>query len=143
MDIQIPSSLERLIYDLQGDTTEFYTSLQHESRAELDAESLLKLQHIFSSSSYDNEMILDEIEKFYKKSHLIIDPHTATALSDNVKFRSELPVVGVATASPEKFENVINKVIPEYQSKDFPNEEKFIVLETEVGLIENAINEYF
>ena len=33
MDIQIPSSLERLIYDLHGDTTEFYTSLQHESRA--------------------------------------------------------------------------------------------------------------
>ena len=88
-------------------------------------------------------MILVEIEKFYKNFHLIIDPHTATALSGSVKFRSELPVVGVATASPEKFEHVINKVIPEYQSKDSSNEEKFIVLESEVDLVENAINEYF
>jgi len=143
MDIQIPSSLERLIYDLQGDTTKFYTSLQDASRADVDSGSLQKLQHIFSSSSYDNEMILDEIEKLYKKFHLIIDPHTATALSDSVKFRSDLPVVGVATASPEKFENVINKVIPDYQSKDSSNEEQFIVLETEVDLVENTINEYF
>ena len=56
---------------------------------------------------------------------------------------SDLPVVGVATASPEKFENVINKVIPDYQSKDSSNEEQFIVLETEVDLVENTINEYF
>jgi len=143
MDIQIPSSLERLIYDLQGDTTKFYTSLQDASRADLDSGSLQKLQHIFSSSSYDNEMILEEIEKFYKNFQLIIDPHTATALSDIVNFESDLPVVGVATASPEKFENVINKVIPDYQSKDSSNEEQFIVLETEVDLVENTINEYF
>jgi threonine synthase len=143
MDIQIPSSLERLIYDLQGDTTEFYTSLQHESRAELDVESLLKLQHIFSSASYDNDMILDEIEKFYKKYQFIIDPHTATALSDNVNFGSGLPVVGIATASPEKFENVIKRVIPEYHSNESLNEEHFLVLDTEVSLVENTINEYF
>jgi threonine synthase len=143
MDIQIPSSLERLIYDLQGDTTEFYTSLQHESRAELDVESLLKLQHIFSSTSYDNDMILDEIEKFYKKFQFIIDPHTATALSDNVNFGSGLPVVGIATASPEKFENVIKRVIPEYHSNESLNEEHFLVLDTEVSLVENTINEYF
>ena len=143
MDIQIPSSLERLIYDLQGDTTEFYTSLQHEGRAELDAESLLKLQHIFSSASYDNNMILDEIEKFYKKFQFIIDPHTATALSDNVNFGSGLPVVGIATASPEKFENVIKRVIPEYHSIESPNEEHFLVLDSEVSLVENTINEYF
>ena len=43
----------------------------------------------------------------------------------------------------EKFENVINKVIPDYQSKDSSNEEQFIVLETEVDLVENTINEYF
>jgi threonine synthase len=143
MDIQIPSSLERLIYDLQGDTTEFYISLQHESRAELDVESLLKLQHIFSSASYDNDMILDEIEKFYKKYQFIIDPHTATALSDNVNFGSGLPVVGIATASPEKFENVIKRVIPEYHSNESLNEEHFLVLDTEVDLVENTINEYF
>ena len=143
MDIQIPSSLERLIYDLQGDTTEFYASLQHENKAELDSGSFQKLQHIFSSSSYDNEMILEEIEKFYKNFQLIIDPHTATALSDIVNFESDLPVVGVATASPEKFENVINKVIPDYNSKDSYNEEQFLVLDTEVGVVENAINEYF
>ena len=53
------------------------------------------------------------------------------------------PVVGIATASPEKFENVIKRVIPEYHSNESLNEEHFLVLDTEVSLVENTINEYF
>jgi threonine synthase len=143
MDIQIPSSLERLIYDLQGDTTAFYTLLQNESKASLDPKAFHILKNIFSSSSYDNEMILDEIKIFYKKYKLVIDPHTATSLSDNVTFSSNLPVVGIATASPGKFENVITNVIPEFHSKAGKNDEKYIILESDVVLVENTIAEYF
>lgn len=143
MDIQIPSSLERLIYDLQGDTTAFYTLLQNESKASLDPKAFHILKNIFSSSSYDNEMILDEIKIFYKKYKLVIDPHTATSLSDNVTFSSNLPVVGIATASPGKFENVITNVIPEFHSKAGKNDEKYIILESDVVLVENTIAQYF
>ena len=57
MDIQIPSSLERLIYDLEGDTSEFYEELLNYSKASLSDISIDKLQSIFSSNTFTDEML--------------------------------------------------------------------------------------
>ena len=125
MDIQIPSSLERLIYNLEGEASSFYDQLQNEKIANLTEESTVKLQNIFSSLSFDDEMILKEIELFYKNFGWIIDPHTATALSSSVSFSSNLPVVGIATASPEKFSDVISKIIHKFTVENKKKKEKF------------------
>ena len=142
MDIQIPSSLERLIYNLEGEASSFYDQLQNEKIANLTEESTVKLQNIFSSLSFDDEMILKEIELFYKSFGWIIDPHTATALSSSVSFSSNLPVVGIATASPEKFSNVISKIIDEFTIENKKNEEKFLVEKANSSLVENTIKEH-
>jgi threonine synthase len=141
MDIQIPSSLERLIYNLEGEASSFYDQLQSEKIANLTDKSTVKLQNIFSSLSFDDEMILNEIELFYKSYGWVIDPHTATALSSSASFSSDLPVVGVATASPEKFSNVISKIIDEFSVENKKNEEKFLVQKANSSLVENTIKE--
>ena len=141
MDIQIPSSLERLIYNLEGEASSFYDQLQSEKIAYLTDKSTVKLQNIFSSLSFDDEMILNEIELFYKSYGWVIDPHTATALSSSASFSSNLPVVGVATASPEKFSNVISKIIDEFSVENKKNEEKFLVQKANSSLVENTIKE--
>ena len=141
MDIQIPSSLERLIYDLEGEAESFYDQLQSQKIANLTEESTAELQNVFSSLSFDDEMILKEIELFYKNYGWIIDPHTATALSSSASFSSNLPVVGVATASPEKFSNVISKIIDEFSVENKKNEEKFLVQKANSSLVENTIKE--
>ena len=142
MDIQIPSSLERLIYNLEGEATSFYNQLQNEKIANLTEESTVKLQNIFSSLSFDDAMILKEIELFYKSYGWVIDPHTATALSSSASFSSDLPVVGVATASPEKFSDVISKIIDEFTVENEKNEEKFLVQKANSSLVENTIKEH-
>ena len=142
MDIQIPSSLERLIYNLEGEASSFYDQLQNEKIANLTEESTVKLQNIFSSLSFDDEMILKEIELFYKNFGWIIDPHTATALSSSVSFSSNLPVVGVATASPEKFSDVISKIINEFTVENKKNEEKFLTQKANSSLVENTIKDH-
>ena len=143
MDIQIPSSLERLIYDLEGDTSSFYNQLQNEKLAILNEDAARKLQSIFSSKSFDDEMILKEIKEFYEDYEWIVDPHTATAVSESVSFTSNLPVVGIATASPEKFSNVISSVIPSFSVENTENIEKYIVSESDSSVVENTIKEYF
>ena len=143
MDIQIPSSLERLIFDLEGDTSSFYNQLQNEKLAILNEDAARKLQSIFSSKSFDDEMILKEIKEFYEDYEWIVDPHTATAVSENVSFTSNLPVVGIATASPEKFSNVISSVIPSFSVENTENIEKYIVSESDSSVVENTIKEYF
>ena len=142
MDIQIPSSLERLIYNLEGEASSFYDQLQNEKIANLTEESTVKLQNIFSSLSFDDEMILKEIELFYKNFGWIIDPHTATALSSSVSFSSNLPVVGIATASPEKFSDVISKIIHEFSVENKKNEEKFLIQKANSSLVENTIKDH-
>ena len=141
MDIQIPSSLERLIYNLEGEASSFYDQLQSEKIANLTDKSTVKLQNIFSSLSFDDEMILNEIELFYKSYGWVIDPHTATALSSRASFSSDLPVVGVATASPEKFSDVISKIIDEFTVENKKNEEKFLIQKANSSLVENTIKE--
>jgi len=141
MDIQIPSSLERLIYNFEGDASSFYDQLQNEKIAKLSEESVVKLQNIFSSLSFNDEMILKEIDLFYKNYGWVIDPHTATALSSSVTFSSTLPVVGVATASPEKFSDVISKTIDEFRVENTKNEEKYFVQKANSSLVENTIKE--
>ena len=143
MDIQIPSSLERLIYDLEGDTSSFYEQLQSEKVATLNEDSTKKLQSIFSSKSFDDDMILKEIKEFNDNYDWIIDPHTATVVSESVSFSSNLPVVGVATASPEKFSNVISTAISSFSVNNSKNEEKYIVSESDTVVVENMIKEYF
>ena len=142
MDIQIPSSLERLIYNLEGEASLFYDQLQSEKIANLTEESTAKLQNIFSSLSFNDEMILNEIQLFYKSYGWVIDPHTATALSSRASFSSDLPVVGVATASPEKFSNVISKIIDEFTVENKKNEEKFLIQKANSSLVENTIKEH-
>ena len=143
MDIQIPSSLERLIFDLEGDTSLFYEQLQNEKLATLNEDAAKKLQSIFSSKSFDDEMILKEIKEFYEDYEWIVDPHTATAVSESVSFNSNLPVVGIATASPEKFSNVISSVNPSFSVENTENIEKYIVSESDSSVVENTIKEYF
>jgi threonine synthase len=143
MDIQIPSSLERLIYDLEGDTSSFYEQLQSEKVATLNEDSTKKLQSIFSSKSFDDDMILKEIKEFNDNYDWIIDPHTATVVSESVSFSSNLPVIGVATASPEKFSDVISTAISSFTVNNPKNKEKYIVSESDTVEVENMIKEYF
>jgi len=143
MDIQIPSSLERLIYDLEGDTSSFYEQLQSEKVATLNEDSTKKLQSIFSSKSFHDDMILKEIKEFNDNYDWIIDPHTATVVSESVSFSSNIPVVGVATASPEKFSDVISTAISSFSVNNIKNEEKYIVSESDTVVVENMIKEYF
>ena len=143
MDIQIPSSLERLIYDLGGSTKSFYEELQKDGKVSLETALFERLSSVFTSLSFSDKDILEELHSFYIAYEYIIDPHTATALASSVQFSSKLPTVSIATASPKKFEDVINQVIPEFSNQYSLNEEEYLILENDIGLIEDAINQHF
>ena len=65
MDIQIPSSLERLIFDLSSDAKSFYGQLQTNSKAQLDEKSINGLQNVFSSFSFSDESITTLIQSLH------------------------------------------------------------------------------
>ena len=143
MDIQIPSSLERLIFDLDSNSSNFYESLKENNKASLSKESIEKLQHVFSSQTFDDEDIKDEIKLLNEKFEIVFDPHTVTSLRMALDTNTNLPTVAVATASPEKFSNVISPIIDDFSEVNIENDEEFMVLDTNKDNIVESIKAKF
>jgi threonine synthase len=139
MDIQIPSSLERLVFDLEGNTTSLYDSLVETQKFNLSADSIKKLQQVFSSKTFLDEEIKSEIVSIYEMSNIIFDPHSVTSIGMSLEQTDKLPTIAVCTASPEKFSESINSVISSYEVVNNSESESFLTLENTVSVVEEAI----
>ena len=139
MDIQIPSSLERLVFDFEGNTTSLYDSLVETQKFNLSDDSIRKLQQVFSSKTFLDEEIKSEIVSIYEMSNIIFDPHSVTSIGMSFEQTDKLPTIAVCTASPEKFSESINSVISSYEVVNNPESESFLTLENTVSVVEEAI----
>jgi threonine synthase len=139
MDIQIPSSLERLVFDLEGNTTSLYDSLVETQKFNLSDDSIKKLQQVFSSKTFLDEEIKSEIVSIYEMSNIIFDPHSVTSIGISLEQKDKLPTIAVCTASPEKFSESINSVISSYEVVNNSESESFLTLENTVSVVEEAI----
>ena len=139
MDIQIPSSLERLIFDLSSDAKSFYSQLQTNSKAQLDKKSVDGLQKVFSSFTFSDENITTLIQSLHDEFDIIFDPHSVTSIQMALDNDSSLPTVAVATASPVKFGNVIAPLINDFTESKIEEKEHYLTLSTENTEIIEAI----
>ena len=139
MDIQIPSSLERLIFDVSSEAKSFYDQLQINSKTQLDEKSVGGLKNVFSSVSFSDEMITNLITSLHHEFAIIFDPHSVTSVQMALDNDSTIPTVAVATASPEKFGNVISPLINDFTESKIEEKEKYLTLSTENNEIIEAI----
>ena len=142
MDIQIPSSLERLIFDLSSEAKDFYSQLQNSSKAHLDEKSFEVLKHIFSSVTFSDDMIKTLITSLHDDFDIIFDPHSVTSVQMALEKHSSLPTVAVATASPEKFGNVISPLIDSFSDSAIDENEEYLTLSNENAKIIQAIKAF-
>ena len=143
MDIQIPSSLERLIYDLENDSASFYTNLKKDNKSILSDNGFEKLQQVFSSKTYDDDNIKNEIVSLNEKFNIIFDPHTVTSVRMALDTNSNIPTVAIGTASPEKFSNVISPIVENYPDISLDQKEEFINLDINSDDIVQSIKAKF
>jgi len=142
MDIQIPSSLERLIFDLSTEAKEFYAQLQNSTKAQLGEKSVDALKSVFSSVTFSDEMIKTRITSLHDEFGIIFDPHTVTSVQMALDKNSSVPTVAVATASPEKFGNVISPLINGFTESKIDQKEQYLTLSTENASIIEAIKAF-
>ena len=143
MDIQIPSSLERLIYDLENNSASFYTNLKKDNKSILSENGFEKLQQVFSSKTYDDDNIKNEIVSLNEKFNIIFDPHTVTSVRMALDTNSNIPTVAIGTASPEKFSNVISPIVENYPEISLDQKEEFINLDINSDEIVQSIKDKF
>ncbi len=107
MDIQQASNFERLLYYMYGGDTDKVKGVLEEfknnGRVAIDRELLPSSIRSVSTSDAEIEKVISD---FYTKYNYILDPHTACAYKG---ISSEYYNVIVATASPAKFPEIIEK----------------------------------
>ena len=143
MDIQIPSSLERLIFDFTDEASAFYDALLKEHKAKLSDDKIIQLNHIFSSSTFLDDDIKSEIKSLYEEFGYIFDPHSVTSIRMALNNQDSVPTVAVATASPEKFSNVIAPLIETFSEVEIDDKEEYLKLENDKSAISESIKAFF
>lgn len=110
MDIQMASNFERLLFYLNKEDSD-KTLGQMASLLGGDSLTVENFDEFdFAASKCSDDEIIERIKKVYDEFQYIVDPHTACAMDD--LYPDQTRVV-LATASPAKFPDVIEKAIGE------------------------------
>ncbi|XDZ65083.1 threonine synthase [Alphaproteobacteria bacterium LSUCC0684] len=121
MDIQISSNFERLLFELlERDGEAVSAQMQRFSeRGEFDVSQdvLARARKLFHPFRLDDAGTLQEIERSYKATGMVLDPHSAIGVAAARAARADdtipadTPIVALACAHPAKFPAVVEKAI--------------------------------
>jgi threonine synthase len=147
MDIQLASNFERLIYYINNSNSEITAEIMKkikENVYQIEKINLESIQKDFISESCNEKETLDIIKKYYEKSNLILDPHTAVGVGVANKLSLNDCVV-LSTAHPCKFpdatENAIKKHenLPKELEHVLNKDENFEVLKNDIEVVKNFV----
>jgi threonine synthase len=117
MDIQVSSNFERLLFEINGRDG----GMTAEQLARFRATGSLRIEGdqreqfvdgTFRAERCDDSATLREIDRVYRSSGILVDPHTATATyaADRLGGADpDTPVVTLATAHPAKFPDAVER----------------------------------
>lgn len=118
MDIQIPSNLERFLFEV-ADRDPFRVRAWQQQLTETGQLGLTdgeraRVQHLLSAGWLSDEQVVQTIKRVHQSSGLTLDPHTAIAWEvGNRLCPPGTPLVTVATAHPAKFGPAVARAIGE------------------------------
>ena len=123
MDIQVSSNFERLLSELLGRDGDAVRGQMEAfagtGRFSVPREVLKAARETFSSWRLDDEGIIGEIQRTFRETGIVVDPHSAVGLSAARAARrdgavgSGTPLVALACAHPAKFPDAVEKATGE------------------------------
>jgi len=119
MDIQVASNFERLLFELKDHNgaavTAALQAFRQTGALPADEQSWRRASRLFAGHRVDDAATLDTMADTYRRSGVLIDPHTAVAVA---AARAEVqeggdtsPMVALATAHPAKFPDAVERAI--------------------------------
>ena len=112
MDIQIPSNLERYLFELtEGDSDRvraWQDQLRETRRLSLTASERGRMQQLLAADWMPDDEVIDAMQEAHTTAGLVLDPHTAIAWRiGNRLCPPGASLVTVATAHPAKFAEAV------------------------------------
>lgn len=119
MDIQVPSNLERLLFDmLERDPvalTELMESYRSTGVLQVPASTIGLYRGLFSSAWMSDQAVIAAIADLRSRGGPVVDPHTAVGwAAGQIRHRRPgVPLVCVGTAHPAKFPEAVIEAVGE------------------------------
>ena len=151
MDIQVSSNFERLLFDAHDRDSEsivrLMRSLSQSDAFRIGPKALKNINDDFDAVRTEEEETLKTIADVYAVSGVMIDPHTAVALSASRRndHNDNVTNIILSTAHPAKFPDAVEKAtghkphMPSELSALFDLDEFFSVLPNDLETVEGFI----
>jgi threonine synthase len=151
MDIQVPSNLERLLFDVyEGRGRELAAvmdAFRENGELEVLPAHLASVRQLMSGAWYSDDEIIDTIRDLNHETGVVVDPHTATGVAAGRALRRDpsIPLVAVATAHPAKFPEAVRAAthldpeLPDDLADLWEREERFDVVENDLEVVRAAL----
>lgn len=112
MDIQVPSNLERYLFEVSGRdgvrVAALMAGMQEAGGLVLDERSHARMRELFRATWIEDHGIEEVIREVHADSGRLLDPHTAVGWAAASRYRrAGVPMVAVATAHPAKFPEAV------------------------------------
>lgn len=151
MDIQVPSNLERLLFDLHDRDGQairlLMAAFAEKGRATVDPVRLEELGSFVAAQWFDEPAIRRVLTEIHQESSVLVDPHTAVgiAAARTTEREPHVPVICIGTAHPAKFPDAVATAtgvrprLPERLSDLFDRPEMMTVLPPDRRVIEGFV----
>lgn len=154
MDISVPSNFERLLFEMSNRDSQFVREIYDDLNTTgagtipFDIQDRIKLNGI-QSESVTQQQTIDEIRKVYRKSNIVLCPHTAVAVALASRADANHNDVVLATAHPAKFPEVIGQAlgtkveVPQRHASQIQSAEKYETVENSSSVVRERIENWF
>lgn len=149
MDIQVSSNFERLLFEALGRDAAamrlLMAGLGRSGAYTLDKAAHEKLTSVFDSGSTDETETADTMMRVRRQTGVLIDPHTAVAVSVARRHLGQTPMITLATAHPSKFPDAVESAtgerpeLPVWAQSILAREENYRVLPADLATVEHEI----
>jgi threonine synthase len=156
MDIQVASNFERLLFELKGRNgaavAQTVAAFRRDGALPADDQAWQAATKSFAGHRIDDAGTLAEIGNTYKRTGMLIDPHTAVAVAA-ARARLEddqggdAPMVALATAHPAKFADAVEQAtgvrppLPSALGEIMEKPERVAVLPNNIATVARFIRE--
>lgn len=149
MDIQVSSNFERLLFEALGRDAAamrlLMAGLGRSGAYTLDKAAHEKLTSVFDSGSTDETETADTMMRVRRQTGVLVDPHTAVAVSVARRHLGQTPMITLATAHPSKFPDAVESAtgerpeLPVWAQSILAREENYRVLPADLATVEHEI----
>ncbi|HEV2185961.1 MAG TPA: threonine synthase, partial [Stellaceae bacterium] len=152
MDIQVASNFERLLFELKGRNgaavAQAIAAFRRDGALPPDDQAWHAASKLFAGQRIDDAGTLDEIGETYRRTGMLVDPHTAIGIAAaRARREGDAPIIALATAHPAKFGDAVERAtgvrppLPTALAEMMERPERVTVLPNDIAAVSRFVRE--